>query len=162
MCKSTHVLLEPKQIKNKKDYNLFLKSLFVRNPNKPVAFTIRSKKTGKDYTVKISTNKGGWTQVAYEREYLDFKKLGWYFQGSVFTKENGQTVKVKKLDEDKTISMAGIVSFLLDAIQKNQFDFLFDKMEIFHLGNCVRCGKTLTDAISIERGIGPVCARLVN
>lgn len=31
-------------------------------------------------------------------------------------------------------------------------------LEIWHSGECSRCGRELTDPASIERGLGPVCA----
>jgi len=39
-----------------------------------------------------------------------------------------------------------------------EFDFVDDKVEIWHSGKCGRCGRTLTVPESIESGIGPVCA----
>lgn len=35
-----------------------------------------------------------------------------------------------------------------------------DTLHILHLGRCSVCGRRLTDAVSIERGIGPYCAGL--
>jgi len=39
----------------------------------------------------------------------------------------------------------------------NNFDNLNQSVDIFHLGKCLKCGKTLTDSNSIEVGFGPVC-----
>lgn len=33
-----------------------------------------------------------------------------------------------------------------------------DNIHILHLGRCSICGRELTDAQSLERGIGPICA----
>lgn len=33
----------------------------------------------------------------------------------------------------------------------------YDKIELWHHGECSMCGRALTDPKSIERGIGPVC-----
>jgi hypothetical protein len=47
------------------------------------------------------------------------------------------------------------------------FDYIFrnlasgrtiDQLEIWHEGKCCRCGRKLTDPVSIETGIGPECA----
>ena len=32
-----------------------------------------------------------------------------------------------------------------------------DKVKIYHHGRCSACGKPLTDELSIQRGMGPVC-----
>jgi hypothetical protein len=39
--------------------------------------------------------------------------------------------------------------------------FLKDGYEIRHVGKCGRCGRTLTDPDSINRGIGPDCAEMM-
>jgi len=44
-------------------------------------FTIRSKKTGKDYTFKVSQaffNNNNYLHLKVETQYLHFKYLGWY------------------------------------------------------------------------------------
>ena len=45
----------------------------------------------------------------------------------------------------------------LRKIEQGKFDLLNDNIEFFHLGKCLRCGKTLTDQESINIGLGPVC-----
>lgn len=54
----------------------------------------------------------------------------------------------------------------LDAPSFKAFDYLFKlaqkhsshkDLKFFHLGKCARCGKPLTDPLSIELGIGPKC-----
>lgn len=34
-----------------------------------------------------------------------------------------------------------------------------DDLEVFHAGACGRCGRTLTDPVSIGRGLGPECVK---
>lgn len=56
-------------------------------------FTLRSKKSNKDYTYKIKRSefKGRWyTHVFIERQYLDFLRLGTYSNGLI--KNGGQVV----------------------------------------------------------------------
>lgn len=33
-----------------------------------------------------------------------------------------------------------------------------DQVEVWHEGQCSRCGRALTDPESIQRGLGPICA----
>ena len=113
-------------------------------------FTVKSLKTNKDYTYKISRakyNDKWYTHVKCESEYLNFKYLGSYFKGKLFRK--GQVIKTPT---------AIAISFILDYVEKGKFDWLDTHMELMHEGKCLCCGKTLTDADSIQRGLGPVCA----
>lgn len=48
------------------------------------------------------------------------------------------------------------ILFLLRGIQKGS---LHPKMAFFHKGKCGVCGRPLTDPASIDRGIGPICAK---
>lgn len=112
-------------------------------------FTLKSKKTGKDYTYKISRKeyKGKWyTHIKCEMGYLQFKYIGSYFNGKLF----------KKGEVQKTPTSIAI-GFVLDQVEKSHFKWLDTHMELQHEGKCICCGKTLTDAESIERGLGPVC-----
>lgn len=117
--------------------------------NKGADFTIRSLKTGKDYTYSISRSQynGKWyTHIKVETEYLIFKRLGTYFNGRITHK--GQVV-----DSPSAIAIA----YVLAKVEAKQFDFLDSAVEVMHTGRCLVCGKTLTDADSIAFGLGPVC-----
>ena len=125
---------------------------FINNEGKKLngaPFTIRSKKSGKDYTFKISQvpfKDNNYIHIKVETEYLNFKYMGWYRDGKIIN---------KKLEVDTPASQA--VSWFLRQMFSNNFDNLNQSVDIFHLGKCLKCGKTLTDANSIEVGFGPVC-----
>lgn len=116
--------------------------------NSGAEFTVRSKKTGKDFTYKISRAewKGRfYTHVKVEKEYQKYTYLGYYDSGMI----------VRKHDSVETPSAVAI-AWLLRQVEHTNKPAL-DGVEIFHLGKCVRCGAVLTDATSIEIGLGPVC-----
>jgi len=117
--------------------------------NKGADFTIKSLKTGKDYTFKIrrSLYNGNWyTHVSVEIEYLKFIRLGTYFNGTIRHKGN-------IVDSPSAVAIA----YVLSKVEAKAFDFLDTAIEVMHTGNCLVCGKTLTDADSIARGLGPIC-----
>jgi hypothetical protein len=125
---------------------------FINNEGKKLngaPFTIRSKKSGKDYTFKISQvpfKDNNYLHIKVETEYLNFKYMGWYRDGKIIN---------KKLEVNTPASQA--VSWFLRQMFSNNFDNLNQSLDIFHLGKCLKCGKTLTDSNSIEIGFGPVC-----
>ena len=117
--------------------------------NKGADFTIKSLKTGKDYTYSISRSlyNGNWyTHVKVEVEYLKFVRLGTYFNGSIRHKGN-------LVDSPSAVAIA----YVLGKVEAKQFDFLDSAVEVMHTGRCLVCSKTLTDADSIAFGLGPVC-----
>jgi hypothetical protein len=117
--------------------------------NHGAEFTTVSKKTGKDYTFKLSRSeyKGKWyTHVRVEVQYQEYKYLGSYFNGRIYHK--GQTVLT-----DAAVAIA----WILERVEGQRFEVLAANVEVFHLGACLKCGKTLTDATSIEIGLGPIC-----
>lgn len=124
--------------------------IFRERKNNGAIFTVKSLKTKKDYTYKISRakyNDKWYTHVKCESGYLNFKYLGSYFKGKLY----------KKGELQKTPTAIAI-SFILDYVEKGKTDWLDKNMNLMHEGQCLCCGKSLTDAESIERGLGPVCA----
>ena len=118
--------------------------------NSGAEFTVVSNKTGKDYTYKIvrsEFNNQWYTHVKVETGYLQFKRLGTYFNGKIFNK--------KEVVETPS---AVAISFILNKVEKGEFNYLDTNVSVMHIGNCLCCGRPLTDAISIERGLGPICA----
>ncbi len=117
-------------------------------------FTVKSLRTEKEYTYSISRKqyKGMWfTFVSVETGYQVFKKLGHYFKGNLYLYKSGAVVDVPS---------AKAIAFVLNKVEQNNFEFLKTNVEIMHTGNCLRCGRTLTDSHSIEIGLGPVCVNI--
>ncbi len=120
--------------------------------NKGADFTIKSVATGKDYTYAISRSqfKGKWyTHIKVETGYQQWTRLGSYFGGKVFNK--GQVVSTPS---------AVAISWVLAKVEEGKFDLLDEKVNVMHTGCCLRCGRPLTDANSIEIGLGPICKSL--
>lgn len=123
--------------------------LFAEKNNNGAEFTVRSKATGKDFTFKINRsewNEKWYTHVKVETGYMEFTYLGSYFNGAIF----------KKRQPVKTPSAIAI-AWVLRMIENQKFDVLKESVDLMHLGNCLRCGRVLTDADSIQSGLGPVC-----
>jgi len=113
-------------------------------------FTIKSVATGKEYTYKVSRNeyRGVWyTHVRVEQEYLKFRYLGTYRNGQIVHK--GAVVNTPS---------AVAIAYVLQKAEGGAIAFLDERMEVRHAGKCISCGRTLTDAESIDKGLGPVCA----
>jgi hypothetical protein len=120
--------------------------------HKGAAFTVRSVKTGKDYTYKIKrTEFGGkwYTHIYVEVRYLEFKYLGVYKNGHLYYKQ-------QLVDSPSAIAIA----YVLRKIVGEQYALLSEQVEVMALGKCLCCGRALTDADSIAAGIGPVCRSL--
>ncbi len=112
-------------------------------------FTALSKKTGKDYTYKVSRkkfNERWYTHIKVEVGYLDWLYLGFFKEGKV----------VRKGQEIETPSAKGI-AWILNNIQIGNYQAVESQVEVMHLGKCLRCGRPLTDSDSITIGFGPVC-----
>lgn len=117
--------------------------------NNGAAFTIKSKATGKDFTYLISRSEfqGKWyTHVKVEEGYLNFRRLGTYFRGAITNKR-----------EVVHTPAADAIAFVLGKVEAGQAEWLDTVMETMHTGCCLRCGRELTDAKSIENGLGPTC-----
>lgn len=127
-----------------------LSSVILREKkNNGATFTIKSVESGKDFTYKIARKefKGKWyTHVKVETQYLRFTNLGTFLSGKI--------IMAKK--EVKSPSALAI-AWVLRNVVRGQIALLDEKIELMHTGNCICCGKTLTDAISIEEGLGPIC-----
>jgi Family of unknown function (DUF6011) len=115
-------------------------------------FTIRSKATNVDYTYKISRSKyqNKWyTHIYVETGYLNFVRVGTYFNGRI-THKGVQVLTPSAI----------AINYLLTRVELKRFEVLDTQIEVMHTGNCLRCGRTLTDANSIESGLGPICRSL--
>ena len=126
-----------------------LPTLTAEKKNSGAKFTLVSNVTGKDFTFKISRsewNGNFYTHVKVEMGYLNFNYLGSYFMGKI---------RRKKQVVDSPAAIA--IAWVLDKVEKQNFDLLDKSVTLLHLGSCVKCGRTLTDHESIKAGLGPVC-----
>lgn len=118
--------------------------------NNGASFVIKSLTTGKDYTYTITRSKFNdkwYTHISVETGYLNFKRIGTYFNGKIYNK--GVVINTPS---------AIAISWVLRKVEEGNFTLLDQNVEITHTGGCLRCGKPLTDANSIGRGLGPTCA----
>ena len=128
-----------------------LQFLFREKNNDGGEFIVKSLKTEKDYTFKVSRScfKFIWyTHVFVEKGYAHFNRLGTFKNGKIFNKR----------DEVFTPA-AEAISWVLRQVEKGQFDVLDKNVEIMHTGNCLVCGRKLTDAKSVAIGIGTICSK---
>ena len=127
------------------------KSLVREKKIKGGAFTLRSIATGVEYTYKISRSEynGRWyTHISVETQYMKFVRVGTYSNGRIYHKR-----------EQVTTPTATAIAFVLNTVEQGRTEWLDSVMEVRHTGKCILCGKTLTDSESIERGMGPECAK---
>lgn len=130
-----------------------LSAIFGIKQNNGGEFTVVSKKSGKDFTFKVankSWNGKTYTHVSVEVNYLDWRYLGVFFNGKIYHKK-------QLVDSPSAVA----IGWLLAKVKESKFDLLNESVEVMHLGNCIRCGRPLTDVNSIERGLGPECAKNV-
>lgn len=121
--------------------------------NKGAKFTVRSLKTGKDFTYRISRSvfKDKWyTHVEVEKGYLNFNRLGTYNASKGVITNKGVQVQSTAADA---------ISYILRQVTAGKHEWLDTQVDVMHTGACIVCGKELTDAYSIENGIGPICSK---
>jgi len=128
-----------------------LRHLFREKNNNGAEFTVKSLRTGKDFTFKVSRsefNDKWYTHVKVEKGYDNFVRLGTFQNGKI----------TNKREEVKTPAALAI-AWLLRQVEKRDYAAVRQNVKIMHTGSCLVCGRKLTDAISIEQGIGPVCRK---
>ena len=138
------------------DIELVCKSLFHNNDNKKVGkgvLTMKTVKTEVEYTYFIKTSEYEekvYTNVWVEVCYMNFKHIGVFKNNSIY--KNNKLVKSNS---------AQLIGFVLSNTLKNKFDNIKRNVKIYHLGTCNMCNRKLTDSLSIELGLGPVCRKKV-
>ena len=112
--------------------------------------TVQSKVTKKDYTFKFRKSvfrDKTYLHIYVEKGYLDFNYVGFYW--------NGQILRKGGIVVDTPSSNA--ISWILRNVENGHSDKVEQSVNIMHTGKCVRCNRTLTDATSIQLGVGPIC-----
>lgn len=119
--------------------------------------TLQSGKTGKHFTYKIKRAKEDSSLyfirlLAGPDNSNDYRYIGCYYEDSQYLH-----LAMPWRGYSSSMCPPGIraIDYLFDKI-----DNLPDNLHIFHEGRCGRCGRILTTPESIERGLGPECAKL--
>jgi hypothetical protein len=114
-------------------------------------FTVRSEKTGEHLTYQVrqwKKSKYGPMHFVSVRTGNDYAKIG------VVRDRSDLSLGGNKCDLPFEDPRVRGFRYVFDHLRQNH---LPPKAEIWHEGACGRCGRPLTDPISIERGIGPDC-----
>lgn len=116
-------------------------------------FVVTSLRTREDYTYKIKAKKKGesyFIDILIESGYNSFKKVGYWYDGKV--------TMLSHLNSGIVINFAiNGAEWFLKYMMKKDFDYILQKTKVEHTGTCLKCGRELTDAASIEYGMGPIC-----
>lgn len=117
-------------------------------------FTIKSNVTGMHYTYRVrrSTKKPNIYIIYLQNQQSIY--CGYF---SIYNK----SISYYKTKEKSTFDQYSKQIIALLWVVKNSTQ-LSGKVEVFHEGRCACCGRTLTDPVSIERGVGPDCYRKLN
>lgn len=100
--------------------------------------------------------------MAEESNFAPGKTVIYYLFGSDNTKDyrglgfviDGKLVLWKKYIGDKSLT---VIKACADMLITGGVADKAGKMYALESGNCCRCNRTLTDPLSIARGIGPTC-----
>ena len=117
-------------------------------------FTLRSKKTGSRFTYRVKRKDDGVYFVAIlsgSNNETDYIYIGTLFSG------RAQYRHGRKSNIRETSPSVKAFVWMWDKLTRGVLRN--DVMEFWHEGRCCRCARPLTDPVSIERGIGPECAK---
>lgn len=118
--------------------------------------TLKSLKTGTHFTFKISERKEGdgtlfvGVLTGPDNE-TDYRYLGYIRRGVLFV---GRTMR-KPNDVLPTAPSAKAFRWTYEQLAKGKMP---PDLRVYHEGRCGRCGRKLTNPVSIATGIGPECA----
>lgn len=116
--------------------------------------TLKSLKTGTHFTYKIrKSDDGGTYFVRLLVNPDDYRYLG-----CVFDNRRDQIRITAKSCAGKDASSVKAINYTLGLLCQGHLN---DLLEIKHEGTCGRCGRALTHPESIDRGIGPECAKYI-
>jgi len=116
-------------------------------------FTVRNKETGNRFSYRVF--RSGKTHLGKIPPWFVWTRGSngkYIYVGTIFEKKGFVTTSKSKVTE-KDIRFQAFKWLYANAKK------LPAKVEVFHEGKCCRCGKALTDPVSIEKGIGPICEK---
>src|SRR5690606_39021001 len=86
----------------------------------------------------------------YEIGYKDFAKCGFYLNDNAFL--------LNKYKDTTSEAIKGSIWFLKTLL--TDIPKLLNFVSVTHTGSCLKCGRELTDAESIEYGMGKTCREM--
>lgn len=119
-------------------------------------FSLKSLKTGEHYTFWITNESPG------DHDYYFVKtgtgvllgRLGFFNGGALSFRHAIGELKLTP-NEYNLSEQAIAFGWFIRHMDSPQVEF-------YHAGRCGKCGRTLTDPVSIDRGIGPECAQVLS
>lgn len=126
--------------------------------------TIKSSKTGQKFTYQINVRKEDKDKKIGDTIYFIQLAYGYMkFQYAGLMKINRETGEVSYCQGKKgkcsydSPSIKGLTWLIKRELTGRDTDGLM----VYHLGYCAKCGRELTDPVSIEYGLGPTCRKNV-
>lgn len=127
-------------------------------------FTLKSEKTGKHFTYKVREPKDRpdtmWGRIRNPKNTTRFVSVlcdgdKYVYMGIINDLSDGisfrQTLKSNFNTDSPSVKA---LNYFLNGLNHNQ---IAHNLHVYHSGKCCRCGRELTDPVSISLGIGPIC-----
>jgi hypothetical protein len=118
-------------------------------------FTVRSKRTGQHLTYKVQKKEAEGERPVWFAQVMTDGADGYTYLGMVGSDGKLRTTKASKFTRDSRAFTA--LAWTIDWLQTG-LPWPAHSAEFHHAGRCGRCGRELTDPVSIERGLGPECS----
>jgi uncharacterized protein DUF6011 len=121
-------------------------------------FTLRNTATGNRFTYKIKRAQYDDPKVQLNSPFFVHVLTGpdmYSYMATIFSSERTKLIKTKASHIGKeAVSWCALSWLLTELILSREMP---SGIEVWHEGQCSRCGRPLTDPDSIARGIGPTC-----
>lgn len=117
-------------------------------------FTIHNKSTDGRFTYKVFKASAG--PAYYVSVCYGYEK---YMYAGFLAKSEKCVVEYKQGCKGKLNSDSNSIRVLIGVIRLAKTERLSDNIEVLHFNECGKCGRELTDPVSIKTGIGPMCAK---
>ncbi len=133
-------------------------------------FTVQSISTNTRYTFKVKEASGGYHSKGYYVYVLSGRdnNSNYYYLGFIFkdtgvfrVRKSFQNTEHNTLFQSKALPES-ILGFGWLYKHIHHTELIDQKVILWHEGRCARCGRRLTDPLSIERGLGAECYSLTH
>lgn len=122
-----------------------------------VDVTVTSKVTGRHITIQFKAKRQAapgsarrWESVGYDDATHLFISAGQHDRVGTYYPRSGKFYEADHADPARVWAALNALAWIADGGEHDQAEFVEES-------HCGRCGRELTDPVSIERGIGPEC-----